>query len=90
MGPAILPLSFAVRTPGAGHCDFLPSIYTQCTAGVRPAGKATVWRIAGDDPKAFNTVDQQPIAVKESKIDFGDTLRLPPYSVSLYRLPLAR
>ena len=31
--------------------------------GVKPAGKATFWTIAGDDPKAFNTVDAQPIAV---------------------------
>jgi alpha-N-arabinofuranosidase len=57
-------------------------------SGGRPNGKATVWSIAGDTPKAFNTVDQQRIAIeKQQDIEFDGTLSLAPYSVSLYRIP---
>jgi len=57
-------------------------------AGAKPTGTAAVWRIAGDDPKAFNSVDEQPIIVKHHEVDFDNRLKLPPYSASLYRLPL--
>ncbi len=57
--------------------------------GVKPADKATFWTIAGDDPKAFNTVDAQPIAVKEQGgVDFDGALKAAPYSVTLVRLPI--
>jgi alpha-N-arabinofuranosidase len=59
--------------------------------GVSPAGKATLWTIAGDDPKTFNTVDTQPIAVKQHDgIDFGGVLKVAPYSVTLLRLPVSK
>ncbi|MHB8900649.1 MAG: alpha-L-arabinofuranosidase C-terminal domain-containing protein [Thermoguttaceae bacterium] len=56
---------------------------------LEPAGKATVWSIAGDDPKAFNSVASQPVAIrKQDGVDFGGTLTVPPYSVTLVRLPV--
>ncbi len=57
--------------------------------GVTPAGKATIWTIAGDDPMAFNTVDSQPLAVKEQPgVDIGGVLKAARYSVTLVRLPI--
>ncbi len=57
--------------------------------GIQMAGKATLWSIAGEDPKAFNTVDSQPIAVKEQAgVDFAGQLTAAPYSVTLIRLPV--
>jgi alpha-L-arabinofuranosidase len=59
--------------------------------GVRPVGKATVWRIAGEDPKAFNTVDKQPVAIrKQDGVRSGDSVKLAPYSVTLVRLPVGQ
>lgn len=50
---------------------------------------ATVWRIAGDDPTAFNTVDNQPVTIDEERdVPLGDELTVPPYSVSLYRVSM--
>jgi alpha-N-arabinofuranosidase len=57
--------------------------------GIKPAGKVTLWSIAGEDPKAFNTVDSQPIAVKEQAgVEFAGVLKAAPYSVTLIRLPV--
>ncbi|NLS93247.1 MAG: alpha-N-arabinofuranosidase [Planctomycetaceae bacterium] len=57
--------------------------------GMKPAGKATIWTIAGDDPKAFNTVNEARVAVKkQSEIGFDGTLKAAPYSVTLIRLPM--
>lgn len=59
--------------------------------GVTPAEKATVWTMAGDDPKAFNTVDSQPIAVKQQDgVDFAGVLKVASYSVTLLRLPVSK
>jgi len=56
---------------------------------MKPAGKATIWTIAGDDPKAFNTVNEARVAVKkQSEIGFDGTLKAAPYSVTLIRLPM--
>jgi alpha-N-arabinofuranosidase len=57
--------------------------------GAKLADRATVWRIAGDDPKAFNTERDQPISISEEKdVAVSDTITVPPYSVNLYRVPL--
>jgi alpha-N-arabinofuranosidase len=57
--------------------------------GLKAGSQATVWRIAGDDPKAFNTVENKPVTIKEEKgVPFGEEITLPPYSVNLYRVPL--
>jgi alpha-N-arabinofuranosidase len=58
-------------------------------ASLNLADQATVWRIAGDDPKAFNTVENKPVTIKEEKnVAFGDEITLPPYSVNVYRVPV--
>ena len=57
--------------------------------GIKPSGKATVWSIAGDDPKAFNTVDQTNVATsRNDNVDIGDSVKLAPYSITLIRLPV--
>jgi alpha-N-arabinofuranosidase len=56
---------------------------------VTPSGKATLWQIAGDNPQAFNTVEDQPVAIKrQDDVDHGPTLQVAPYSISLLRLPV--
>jgi len=58
--------------------------------GVKPAGKATAWRITGDDPKAFNTVDEARVALEQQDaIDFNGSLEVAGYSVNLIRLPMS-
>jgi alpha-N-arabinofuranosidase len=55
--------------------------------GATLADTATVWRIAGDDPSAFNTVDDQPLSIAvEKDVGFGKEITVPPYSVALYRV----
>jgi alpha-N-arabinofuranosidase len=57
--------------------------------GVELADKATVWRIAGDDPTASNSDQKQPVAIEEQKQEaFNGEIVVPAYSVSLYRVPL--
>ncbi len=57
--------------------------------GAKLADWAELWRVAGDDPTAHNTVDQQPVAIEhEESVPFGSQLTVPAYSVSLYRVPL--
>ncbi len=56
---------------------------------VKADGLAAVWRIAGDDPAACNTVEAQAVAIDGPReTPFDGTLTLPPYSVNLYRVPL--
>jgi alpha-N-arabinofuranosidase len=51
--------------------------------------RATVWRIAGDDPAACNTVESQEVVIEGPReIAFDGNLTLPAYSVNLYRVPL--
>jgi alpha-N-arabinofuranosidase len=67
-------------TPQTIHVDL---------AGLAVGDKANVWRIAGDDPLAFNSVDKQLVGVKaETNVAFGGNLTVPGYSASVYRLPL--
>jgi alpha-N-arabinofuranosidase len=57
--------------------------------GVELGDTATVWRIAGDDPAAFNNEKDQPIAVVEEKsAEFGEEVTVPGYSVSVFRVPV--
>jgi alpha-N-arabinofuranosidase len=57
--------------------------------GLRAGRQAKVWRIAGDNPQAFNTADREAIAIREEpSVAFGDDMTIPPYSVNLYRVPL--
>jgi alpha-L-arabinofuranosidase len=59
--------------------------------GIKPTGKATMWRIAGDDPKAFNTVESQPVSIEQQgNLDASDTIELAPFSVTLLRVPVAQ
>jgi alpha-N-arabinofuranosidase len=56
--------------------------------GAKLAAKGTVWRIAGSDPTAFNTVEKKDnVSIKEEKdAAISEALTLPPYSVNLYRV----
>jgi alpha-N-arabinofuranosidase len=56
--------------------------------GARLTGSGTCYVIAGDDPQAFNDPDQPPgvTAVPRSVEGLGDTLTLPPCSVTLWVL----
>jgi alpha-N-arabinofuranosidase len=56
--------------------------------GARLARTATVWRIAGSDPKAINTAsDKENVRIREEKdVPLGAEITLPAYSVSLYRV----
>ncbi len=62
------------------------------TAGIdaaEVAGKGKLWQIVGDKPTLTNSPDVQPITINgPQEIDFDGTLSVPPFSVSLYRLPL--
>jgi alpha-L-arabinofuranosidase len=58
-------------------------------SGMKLASTAKVWRITAedDDPKAFNTVDQQPVAIRdEASVPFAGELIVPPYSANVYRI----
>ncbi len=58
-------------------------------AGMKLHTAANVWRIAGNDPEAINTVEKQKVTIVEEKnIPFGDQLKVPPYSISVYRAPI--
>ena len=57
--------------------------------GLTVADKANVWRIAGDDPLAFNTIDNEQVGIqKERDVAFNNTLTVPAYSDSVYRIPI--
>ena len=57
----------------------------------KPSGTATAWYIAGNDPKAFNTVNDKPVAIQEqSGLNFGGRLKVAPFSVTLIRLPASQ
>jgi alpha-L-arabinofuranosidase len=57
--------------------------------GVKLADKANVWRIAGNDPSAFNSDKQQPVEIDEEKdVAFGGDITVPAYSVDVYRVPI--
>ena len=56
--------------------------------GSKRSGKAKVWRIAGNDPTASNSVESQPIRIDGPRdVTVDDVLTVPPYSISLYKLP---
>jgi alpha-L-arabinofuranosidase len=57
--------------------------------GAKLESKATVWRITADSPAATNTADKQSVKIAQSSdvaVDAG--LTVPPYSASVYRIPL--
>ncbi|MEX0612378.1 MAG: alpha-L-arabinofuranosidase C-terminal domain-containing protein, partial [Pirellulales bacterium] len=57
--------------------------------GANIDSKATVWRIAGDNPAVRNTPESKVVAIAEEKdVPFAEELTVPAYSVSLYRVPL--
>ena len=57
--------------------------------GLEPSGNATVWRIAGEDPEAFNTVAEKPVAVeRQDSVLLGDSVKMAPYSVTLIQMPV--
>ena len=57
--------------------------------GAKPENHARLWRIAGDDPAAFNSPEKQPITIDgPHHVALDGTGRLPPQSIRLYRLPL--
>lgn len=57
--------------------------------GIELSPTATVWRIAGDDPKAANSVDDQPVSIKEeTDVAFAGDVTVPAYSINLYRVPI--
>jgi alpha-N-arabinofuranosidase len=61
-------------------------------AGVRLAGKSTLWQMTGKDLEAANQVGQEPqVEVKEiSMEDVPATLAVAPISVNIYRFPVAQ
>ena len=61
-------------------------------AGVRLAGKSTLWQMTGKDLDAANRVGQEP-QVETKKIEIGEvppTLSVAPFSVNVYRFPVAQ
>jgi alpha-N-arabinofuranosidase len=61
-------------------------------AGVRLAGKATLWEMTGKDLDAANRVGQKPqVEVKETEIGkVPQTLSVAPFSVNIYRFPVVQ
>jgi alpha-L-arabinofuranosidase len=64
----------------------------QQSVGVKMTGaklgeKARVWRIAGSDPEAKNTPENQAVKIEEeASVPFGDRVTVPAHSVSVYRV----
>jgi alpha-L-arabinofuranosidase len=57
--------------------------------GLQVGDKVDVWRIAGDDPLAFNAVDKQQVGIKEERdVAYNGTLTVPAFSASIYRIPI--
>ena len=53
------------------------------------ADNATVWRMAGTDPDAYNDADNLRLDIVEQKdVQIGESVRVPPYSASIYRIPV--
>jgi alpha-L-arabinofuranosidase len=59
-------------------------------ASLNPA--ATLWRIAGDDERAYNEPGKPPaVSIVETKgVTVGNTLTVPPMSMSLYEVGAGR
>ena len=59
-------------------------------AGMRLAGKSTLWQMTGKDLDAANRVGQEPqVVVKETAIEnVPQTLSVAPFSVDVYRFPV--
>jgi alpha-N-arabinofuranosidase len=61
-------------------------------AGVRLAGKSTLWQMTGKDLDAANRVGQQP-QVETKELEIGEvpqTLSVAPFSVNVYRFPVVQ
>jgi alpha-N-arabinofuranosidase len=56
--------------------------------GAQPGATASVWRIASKDPTSINTPETQSVGIAEEKNVTFEQLNVPPYSVSVYRVPL--
>ena len=75
-------------TIGVVNSQAKPQSIRLAVEGAILGSKATVWRIASDDPAAQNTPERQPVAIAEEKnIPFGDEFTVPAYSVNLYLVP---
>ena len=62
---------------------------TLAGAQLEPAGRR--WEIADADPQAYNDPDQPPrIAIRESAVQFGPSITVPPCSVTVLAFPAAR
>jgi alpha-N-arabinofuranosidase len=76
-------------TIGVVNPQATPQVIDVTIDGVKLKSSATVWRIAGNNPAAFNTAEKQAVAIAEEKnIPFGKQIRVPAYSVNLYRLQI--
>ena len=71
------------------HAD--PKTVALDLSGLKPNGEATMWLIASSDPKAFNTVEESPVAIeKRDAVEFDGSVTLAPYSATLIRLPIGK
>ncbi|HEX4412023.1 MAG TPA: alpha-L-arabinofuranosidase C-terminal domain-containing protein [Lacipirellulaceae bacterium] len=58
-------------------------------SGAKLAPKGTVWRITADSPDAINTAEKQAVAISEpQEISTSEKLIAPPFSASVFRIPL--
>lgn len=47
------------------------------------------WRVAGDKPSLFNTVDNQPLTIEhDPSVAFNGSLDVVPYSINVYRIAI--
>jgi alpha-N-arabinofuranosidase len=59
--------------------------------GLLPKLSATAWRIAGKDPAATNSAEQQAVTIVEERdVPFGESITVPPYSINVYKVPLIK
>jgi alpha-N-arabinofuranosidase len=53
------------------------------------AGNARLWQIAHADPMAYNEPGKEPnVVIEEQRLNISDKLEVPPFSISLYELPV--
>jgi alpha-L-arabinofuranosidase len=76
-------------TVGVVNAGSEPQMLELHVAGAETASTADVWRIAGEDPRATNSPKNQQVKIVEERdVEFSETMTVPAYSVSLYRVPI--
>jgi hypothetical protein len=57
--------------------------------GAKITGTAERWWFAGDDPMLVNTAQVAALKIQhEDEIDWSNTIKVPGYSATIYRIPV--